>query len=71
VPTLISGKLDTGGNMTATLAFNSVLQTMLGYNTTYQLTVKDFAGKQVWNENYYLTGTAANLNLIAPGGGVL
>ena len=70
VPTLISGKLDANGNMTSTLAFNSILQTVLGYNTTYQLTVKDFAGKQVWNENYFLTGTAANLTLIPPSGGV-
>jgi hypothetical protein len=65
-PTLIAGQLDTAGNLDATLFFNDELNTFFGYNTFYQLTVKDVTGKQVWNNKYYLTGTAANLNLIAP-----
>ena len=68
VPPVIKGVLDTNGNLTSTFAFNDVLSTTAGVNTTYQLTVKDIGGGQVWNESYYLTGTAANLNLIPPGG---
>jgi len=64
VPKLITGNLDTSGNMTATFAFNDVLTASVA--TSYQLTVKDAAGGQVWNEVYTLTGTAANLNLIPP-----
>lgn len=66
-PTLIRGFLDSTGNMNATLDFNDAITTSGGTNTFYQLTVKDIRGAQVWNENYYLTGTAANINLIAPG----
>jgi hypothetical protein len=68
VPMLISGTLDASGNLSATFVFNDELQTAYGYVTDYQLTVKDNAGKQVWNETYYLTGTAANLNIIPPTG---
>jgi hypothetical protein len=68
VPPVIYGNLDVNGNMTSTFAFNDVLSTTAGLSTTYQLTVKSNAGNQVWNENYYLTGTAANLNIIPPGG---
>jgi hypothetical protein len=68
VPRLFSGSLDTNGNMTATFAFNDALSTSAGLTTTYQLTIKDSGGGQVWNESYYLTGTAANLNLIPPVG---
>lgn len=67
-PVLFQGKLDAQGNMTATFAFNDILSTQFGTNTTYQLTVKapGIQGGQVWNEQYYLTGTAANLNFVAP-----
>lgn len=68
VPILISGLLDTNGNMTATFAFNDTLAGPSGATTTYQLTVKDVHGGQVWNETYYLTGTAANINTILPTG---
>jgi hypothetical protein len=68
-PRLFSGSLDTNGNMTATFDFNDVLSTSTGLTTYYQLTVKDSGGGQVWNEFYYLTGTAANLNLTPPLGG--
>lgn len=71
VPTLIGGSLDQNGSLSATFTFNDQLQTVLGFNTNYQLTIKDKAGKQVWNEHYYLTGTAANLTTIAPSGGGL
>jgi hypothetical protein len=67
-PRLFGGNLDANGNMTATFAFNDALSTTAGLTTTYQLTIKDSGGGQVWCENYYLTGTAANLNLIPPGG---
>lgn len=63
---MFSGSLDTNGNMTATFDFNDVLSTNTGLTTYYQLTIKDSGGGQVWNEFYYLTGTAANLNLIPP-----
>lgn len=66
-PVIISGYLDGSGNMTATFAFNDVITTAGGTNTTYQLTIKDAFGGQVWNENYYLTGAAANVNLVGPG----
>src|SRR5271157_281352 len=66
-PPLFGGSLDLNGNMTATFLFNDVLVTAYGTNTTYQLTVKAVNGGQVWNENYYLTGTAANINTILPG----
>lgn len=69
VPEIISGALDPSGNMTTTFAFNDVLSTTAGASTFYQLTVKASNGGQVWNEFYYLTGTAANLNVIAPGVG--
>lgn len=65
-PTLFSGALDPNGNMTATFAFNDVLTTTCGLSTTYQFTVKGNGGGQIWNENYFLTGTAANLNTIPP-----
>lgn len=65
-PILFSGMLDTNGNMTATFLFNDVLSTSCGASTNYQFTVKAPGGGQVWNEMYYLTGTAANLNLIFP-----
>jgi len=68
VPLLITGYLDTNGSMSATFAFNDVLSTTAGALTTYQLTVKAATGEQVWNERYHLTGTAANLNTIAPSG---
>jgi hypothetical protein len=68
-PRLFGGHLDTNGNLTATFNFNDVLLTSSGTSTTYQLTVKDVGGGQVWNETYYLTGTAANINLVAPGSG--
>jgi hypothetical protein len=68
-PMLITGLLDVNGNMTATFIFNDKLVTAAGTNTTYQLTVKDLGGRQVWNENYFLTGTAANLNTVLPGSG--
>lgn len=70
-PTLISGYLDNNGNLTATFLFNDVLITSTGTTTTYQLTIKANVGGQVWNENYYLTGTAANLNIIPPSGGTI
>jgi hypothetical protein len=66
-PVLFSGNLDSNGNMTATFLFNDVLSIAVG-NTCYQLTVKALGGGQVWNENYYLTGTAANINTFPPGG---
>lgn len=66
VPRLFGGSLDSNGNMTATFNFNDVLQTSSGSSTTYQLTIKDSGQGQVWNESYYLTGTAANLNLVLP-----
>lgn len=66
-PPVFYGYLDSSGNMTATFLFNDVLATAYGTNTTYQLTVKALNGGQVWNENYYLTGTAANINSIYPG----
>jgi len=68
VPTIVNGYLDANGNMTSTFAFNDVLSTTAGVSTYYQLTVKALQGGQVWNESYYLTGTAANLNLIPPAG---
>lgn len=67
-PALISGNLDSSGNMTATFLFNDVLSTSAGATTAYQLTVKSSGGSQVWNENYYFTGTSANVNLILPSG---
>lgn len=67
-PTLISGNLDSSGNLTATFLFNDVLTTTAGFVTTYQLTVKDKNGGQAWNESYFFTGTAANLNLYPPSG---
>jgi hypothetical protein len=66
-PRLFSGSLDQNGNMTATFAFNDTLSTTAGLTTSYQLTIKDSGGGQVWTGNYFLTGTAANLNLIPPG----
>ena len=68
VPTVVNGTLDSSGNMSQTLVFNDLLQTGLGATTFYQLTVKAPAGGLVWNENYYLTGTAADLTLILPSG---
>jgi hypothetical protein len=68
VPTLFTGNLDTNGNMTATFLFNDALSTSAGLSTTYQLTVKAQTGAQIWNENYQLTGTAANINTIPPAG---
>jgi hypothetical protein len=68
VPMVIPGTLDANGNMIQQLVFNDQLQTAFGASTTYQLTVKDSGGRQVWNGTYYLTGTAANLNLIPPQG---
>src|ERR1700679_826994 len=65
-PILFSGQLDTNGNMTATFLFSDVLSTACGASTNYQLTVKGPGGGQVWNEMYYLTGTAANLNVLLP-----
>jgi hypothetical protein len=70
VPVLISGNLDALGNMTSTFAFNDQLITATGTTTSYQLTVRDLTGREVWNQQYFLTGTAANLNLIPPGSGV-
>jgi len=67
-PQLVSGNLDANGNMNATLVFNDQLLTLFGYSTNYQLTVKGLDGGQVWNETYYLTGTAMNLNLVPPSG---
>lgn len=67
-PILFTGMLDTNGNMTATFLFNDLLSTTAGASTTYQFTVKAPGGGQVWNEIYYLTGTAANLNTYPPGG---
>lgn len=67
VPVLFGGTLDSNGNLTSTFAFNDVLYTAAGTTTTYQLTIKALGGGQVWNENYYLTGTAANLNVVLPG----
>lgn len=72
VPRLISGGLDANGSMTAVFAFNDILKNQSGFNTTYQLTVKDSGGGQVWNEKYFLSGASANVNLILPlgtGGG--
>jgi hypothetical protein len=65
-PRLISGYLDANGSMSATFTFNDQLVTAGGTSTTYQLTVKDSGGGQVWNENYFLSGAAANLNAIVP-----
>lgn len=65
-PQLFSGTLDANGNMTATFQFNDAITTAAGTNTTYQLTVKTPQGGEVWNQNYYLTGTAANINTVAP-----
>ena len=65
-PPLFSGNLDSNGNLTATFLFNDALLPSL---TTYQLTIKAPGGGQVWNETYYLTGTAANITTIPPGGG--
>jgi hypothetical protein len=71
-PPLITGLLDTNGNMTATFVFNDVLNTATGQSTFYQLTVKDITGRQVWNEMYYLAGAKANLNnAVAGPGGIL
>lgn len=67
-PVIFIGNLDNNGNLTATFLFNDVLSTTAGDTTTYQLTVKANGGGQVWNENYYLTGTAVNLNTYPPGG---
>lgn len=67
-PVLFTGNLDTSGNMTATFLFNDVLSTSAGLTTNYQLTVKASGGGQIWNESYYLTGTAVNLNTYPPGG---
>lgn len=67
-PPIVNGSLDANGNMTSTFAFNDVLSTSAGLATYYQLTVKAQNGGQVWNEYYFLTGTAANLNLIPPAG---
>jgi hypothetical protein len=67
-PPLFTGQLDTNGNLTATFLFNDVLLTSGGSTTTYQLTLKSSGGGQVWNEQYYLTGTAVNLNTYPPGG---
>lgn len=69
VPVLFGGNLDSNGNMTATFIFNDQLSTTSGLTTIYQLTVKDNHGGQVWNESYYLTGTAANVNIIPPASG--
>ena len=63
VPVLFTGLLDTSGHMTATFNFNDVLTPT---TTSYQLTVKDIHGGQVWNGIYTLTGTAANINIIVP-----
>jgi hypothetical protein len=68
VPKLITGQLDANGAMTATAIFNDALITSQGLNTTYQLTIKDQGGGQVWNETYFFTGTAANLSLVLPSG---
>lgn len=66
-PILFTGYLDTSGNMTATFAFNDVLTTTATSLTSYQLTIKNLGGVQVWNQFYTLTGTAAiNLNTIPP-----
>lgn len=65
-PSLFSGQLDTNGNMSVTFLFNDVLSTSCGASTNYQLTVKGQGGGQVWNEMYFLTGTAANLNSLLP-----
>jgi hypothetical protein len=66
-PVLFFGNLDPNGTLTATFLFNDVLSIAAG-STCYQLTVKSNAGAQVWNEMYYLSGTVANLNTMAPGG---
>jgi hypothetical protein len=68
VPTLIGGRLDANGNLSTSFVFNDRLETVLGYKTNYQLTVKDLTGRQVWNETYYFTGTAANLTTYPPAG---
>lgn len=67
-PILFFGYLDSNGNMTATFAFNDALTVSTGH-TCYQFTVKSNNGAQVWNESYFLTGTAANLNTLPPGAG--
>lgn len=52
------------GSMTATVQFNDAL---LPATTSYQISVKETRGGQVWNGNYTFTGTAvANLNVILP-----
>lgn len=66
VPRVIYGYLDPNGNMTTTFVFNDALSASAA--TTYQLTVKDAGGGQVWNETYTLTGTAVNISLILPSG---
>lgn len=68
VPTLISGLLDSTGSMSAAFIFNDDLITNSGAVTNYQLTIKDLGGAQIWNEVYYLTGTAADLTLLPPAG---
>ena len=70
-PSIIRGNLDSSGNLTATFLFNDALSTAAGATTNYQLTVKDSKGGQVWDEYYYLTGTAVNLNAYPPNGGSL
>jgi hypothetical protein len=67
-PPIISGYTDANGNLTTTFAFNDALSTSAGLSTYYQLSVKAQNGGQVWNEYYFLTGTAANLNIIPPAG---
>jgi hypothetical protein len=71
VPKLISGQLDANGNMTATAIGNDALINASGQNTTYQLTIKDAGGGQVWNETYFFTGAAANLNVVLPSGSTI
>lgn len=67
-PTLVVGYLDVNGSLTATVAFNDIMTATSGL-TSYQLTVKDRIGSQVWNEKYTFTGTAAvNLNSYPPSG---
>jgi hypothetical protein len=68
-PPVFFGNLDANGNMTATFLFNDVLLTSAGSTTCYQLTIKTNGGGQVWNECYFLTGTAANLTTYPPSGG--
>jgi len=53
-----------GGTVTALVAFNDKI---LPFGTTYQISVKDLKGGQLFNGTYTLVGTFADLTKIPPG----